>query len=155
MLRALFSQFSCAFKALQAKEQVLMQKLTQAEVKQHQNLQHQYLTLNSLYLNSLHSTAAAEVSATAFAKPDLAAFAEALVDVERLGRLKLPNALDIISKYPLIVQPVSRIISCLPCAQVSVERMFSHLKLVLRENRVQMGTELTDAIVFMRTNKFV
>ena len=107
------------------------------------------------HLNSLHSTAAAEASATASAKSDLIAFAEALVDVERLGRLKLPNVWDIISKYPLIVQPVSRIISCLPCMQVSVERMFSHLKLVLRENRVRMGNELTDAIVFMRTNKSV
>ena len=45
MQRALFHQFSCAFKALQAKEQVLMQKLTQAEVKQHQNMQPQHLTL--------------------------------------------------------------------------------------------------------------
>ena len=36
--RALFGQFSCGFKALQAKEQVLMQKLTQVEVQQHQYL---------------------------------------------------------------------------------------------------------------------
>ena len=43
------------------------------------------------YLNSLHSTAAAEATTTASAKSDLAAFAEALVDAERLGRLKLPN----------------------------------------------------------------
>ena len=107
------------------------------------------------YLNSLHSTAAAEASATASVKSDLTAFAEALVDVERLGRLKLPNVWDVISKYPLIVQPVSRIISCLLCAQVSVERMFSHLKLVLCENSVRMGNELADAIVFMRTNKSV
>ena len=107
------------------------------------------------YLNSLHSTAAAEVSATASAKSDLTAFAETLVDVERLGRLKLPNVWDIISKYPLIVQPVSRIISCLSCTPVSVERMFSDLKLVLRENRARMGNELTDVIVFMRTNKSV
>ena len=107
------------------------------------------------YLNSLHSTAAAEASATASAKSDLTAFGEALVDVERLGRLKLPNVWDIISKYPLIVQLVSRIITCLPCTQVSDERMFSYLKLVLRENRVRMGNKLTDAIVFMRTNKYV
>ena len=107
------------------------------------------------YSNSLHSTAAAEKSATALAKSDLTAFAEALVDVERLGRLKLPNVWDIISKHPFILQPVSRIISCLPCAQVFVERMFSHLKLVLRENRVRMGNELTDAVVFMRTNKYL
>ena len=107
------------------------------------------------YLNFLHSTAAAETSATASAKFDFTAFAEALVDVERLGRLKLPNIWDFIFKYPLIVQPVSQIISCLPCTQVSVERMFSLLKLVLRENEVRMGNELTDAIVFMRTNKSV
>ena len=103
------------------------------------------------YLNFLHSTAAAEASATASAKSNLTAFAEALVDVERLGRLKLPNVWDIFSKYSLIAQPVSRIIGCLLCTQVSVERMFSHLKLVLRKNRVRMGNELTDAI--MRTNK--
>ena len=54
------------------------------------------------YLNFLHSTAAAEVSATASAKSDLTAFTQALVDVERLGRLKLPNAWDIISKYLLL-----------------------------------------------------
>jgi len=91
------------------------------------------------YLNS----AAAEASATASAKSDVAAFAEALVDVERLGRLKLPNVWDVISKYPPIVQPVLRIISCLPCTQASVERIFSHVKIVLRENRVRMGNEST------------
>ena len=107
------------------------------------------------YLNSLQSTAAAGTSATASAKSDLTAFAQALVDVERLRRLKLPNVWDIISKCPVIVQPVSRIISCLPCTQVSVERMLSHLKPVLHENRVRMGNELTDAIVFMRANKSV
>jgi len=42
-----------------------------------------------------------------------------------------------------IVQPVLRTISCLPCTQASVERMFSHLQLVLRENRVRIGSELT------------
>ena len=107
------------------------------------------------YLNFLHSTAAAETSATASAKFDFTAFAEALVDVERLGRLKLPNIWDFIFKYPLIVQPVSQIISCLPCTLVSIERVFFHLKLVLRENEVRIGNELTNAIVFMRTNKSV
>ena len=63
-------------------------------------------------LQSLHLTAAGEASATTSAKSDRTAFAEAFVDVERLGRLKLLNVWDIISKYPLIVQPVSRIISC-------------------------------------------
>ena len=43
------------------------------------------------YLNYLNSTAAAEASATASAKSDLTGFAEALVDVERLEKLKLPK----------------------------------------------------------------
>ena len=106
-----------------------MQKLTQAEVKQHQ-----YPTLNFLHL-----TAAGEASAAASAKSDPTAFAEALVHIERLGRLKLPNVWDIIFKCPLIVKPVSRIISCLPCTHVSVKRVFSHSKFVLRT--VQMGNE--------------
>ena len=78
------------------------------------------------YLNSLHS-AAAESSTS----PAATAFSDALTEVERLGRLRQPSVWDIISKYPLIVQPVSQVISCLPSTQVSVERMFSHLKLVL------------------------
>ena len=43
------------------------------------------------YLNSLHSTATAEASAPASAKSDVTAFTKALVDVEGLGSLKLPN----------------------------------------------------------------
>ena len=87
------------------------------------------------YLNSLHLPAAAEASA----KSDLTAFAEALVDVEWLGRLKLTNVWDIISKYPVIVQPVSRIVSCLPCTQVSAECRSFHLKLVLGEKQSPNG----------------
>jgi len=98
---------------------------------------------------------AAEALATASAKSDVTAFAEALVDAERLGRLNLPNVWNIISKCRPIVQPALRNISCLSCTQASVDRMFSHLKLVLRETRVRMANELTDAVVFMRTNKFV
>ena len=52
------------------------------------------------HLNSLHSAADDEASTTASAKSDLTVFAEALVDVERLGRLKLLNVWDIMSKYP-------------------------------------------------------
>ena len=95
----------------------------------------------------------AEASAAVSAKSDVTAFAEVLVDVEQLGRLKLPNVSDAISKYPFIVQTVSRIISCLPCTQVSNKHTFSHLKLILHENRVQVGNELT--IVFRWTNKSV
>jgi hypothetical protein len=82
-------------------------------------------------------------------------FEVGLQKVEQLGRLKLPNVWDIISRYPEVVQPVARMVSCLPSTQVSVERMFSHLKLVLRDNRARMGADLADAIIFLRTNKCV
>ena len=147
--RELFSQFSCAFKALQAKEQVLMQKLTQAEVKQHQ-----YLTLMRIWTPYIQQRLLRH-QLRRLQNLDLSAFAEALIDVKRHGRLKLPNVWDIISKYSLIAQLVSRIIRYLPCTQVSIESMFSHLKLVLRENRVRMSNELTDAIVFTWINKSV
>ena len=33
------------------------------------------------------------------------------------------------------------------------DRVFSHLKLLLRENRARIGNDITDAIVFIKTNK--
>ena len=74
-------------------------------------------------------------------------------EVELLGRLKLPR--DITERHPAIVQPVSRVTRGLPSTQVFVERRFSPLKLVLSENRAQMGSDFTDANVFMKTNKVV
>lgn len=109
------------------------------------------------YLDSLQDseTIASSTSSTASQVTASSDFTAALLEVERLGRQKLPNVWDIIKSYPEIVQPVARVVSCLPSTQVSVERMFSHLKLVLRDNRARMGNDLTEAIVFLRTNKCV
>ena len=74
MQRALFSQFSCAFKAFQAKEHVLMQKLTQAKSEAALESPASVSDFDE-YLNYLHSTAATEASATVSAKSDLTAFA--------------------------------------------------------------------------------
>jgi hypothetical protein len=54
-----------------------------------------------------------------------------------------------------MVQHVARLVSCLPTTQVTVERMFSQLKLIMRENRSRMNSDLAEAIVFLRTNKCV
>ena len=72
-----------------------------------------------------------------------------------MGRIKGDNVWDMIDFYPKLVQPIARIVCSLPSTQVSVERLFSHLKLVLRENRASMEAELVDAILFLRTNKCV
>ena len=39
-----------------------------------------------------------------------------------------------------------------PSTQVSVERKFLHLRLVVCESRVRMGNDLIKAIVFLRIN---
>ena len=100
------------------------------------------------YLNSLDGPQAETPSS-------LGTFQNALADIERMGRVKCADVWDMINLYPQIVQPVARVVCALPSTQVSVERVFSHLKLVLRENRSRMGEDLANAIVFLRTNKAV
>ena len=59
------------------------------------------------------------------------------------------------SDYPDEVRKVSSFVSALPTTQVTVERMFSQLKLVMRDNRARMGAKLIEALIFLRTNKCV
>ena len=80
---------------------------------------------------------------------------QALNEIEKLGRLKLGSVWDIIELYPSCVQHGARVVSSLPTTQVSVERMFSHLKLIMRENRARMKGDLADAILFLRMNRRV
>ena len=108
-----------------------------------------------VYLSSLDENIACSNAESADIERITSNFNDALSTVEKLGRIKSSSVWDIISQYPRLVQPVCRVISCLPSTQVSVEQMFSHLKLVLRENRASMGNDVTDAIVFLRTNKLV
>ena len=79
----------------------------------------------------------------------------ALAKCEELGRAKHSKVWDIISPYPDIMKPVAIAVSCLHTTQVSVEIVFSHLKLVLQENHACMGVDLYEAIPFLRTNKLV
>ena len=82
-------------------------------------------------------------------------FDAALTEVEKLGRVKKDNVFEIISQYPPIVHAAANTVSCLPSTQVSVERLFSQLKLVMRDNRSRMAEDLIDAILFLRSNKCI
>ena len=86
MQRAFFNQFSCAFKSTSSERASADAEIDSSEI--------EAASVSNFdeYWNFLHLTAAAEASATVSAKSDLTTFAEALVDVERLGRLKLSNA---------------------------------------------------------------
>ena len=54
----------------------------------------------------------------------------AIKKVEQMGRLKCNNVWEIIKMYPEPIREVARVVSAVPCTQVSVERLFSHLRLV-------------------------
>ena len=60
-----------------------------------------------------------------------------------------------IDKFPENLKKASRVASALPSTQVTVERLFSQLRLVLRDNRANMGARLADALLFLRSNKCV
>ena len=106
------------------------------------------------YLDSLAMTAELTDS-EATVGSSLHKFQSCLADVERLGRAKGSNIWESISLFPDMIQPIARIVCAVPSTQASVERIFSHLKLILRENRARMGADLADAILFLRTNKCV
>ena len=103
------------------------------------------------YLDLLAGSQAAEPRPSSSA----AKLQSCLTEIERLGRVKGSNVFDIINLYPEMIRPVARTVSSLPSTQVSVERIFSHLKLILRENRSRMAADLAEAILFLRTNKCV
>lgn len=55
-------------------------------------------------------------------------------------------------KFPLLSR-IAVIILSVPVTEVTVERMFSHLKVVLSDRRTKMNGDLLEAIIFLRLNK--
>lgn len=55
-------------------------------------------------------------------------------------------------KFPLLSR-IAVIILSVPVTEVTVERMFSHLKVVLSDRRTKMNGNLLEAIIFLRLNK--
>ena len=82
-------------------------------------------------------------------------FEDLLKEIEKLGRQKDKSVWKLILKCPKEVRPAMRLACSLPSTQVSVERSFSQLKLLLRDNRAKMGSDLADALLFLRANKCV
>ena len=102
------------------------------------------------YLNSLAGTTKQSPNT-----PLKILYEAGLQKIEKLGRQKIKNVWEGIDAYPEFLKPACHIVNALPSTQVSFERMFSQLKLLLRENRCRMKTELADAILFLRMNKCV
>lgn len=79
-------------------------------------------------------------------------FTASLAEMEKFDRKSRLNVFEAISVYPDIMQDAARTVSALPPTQVSVERLFSALRLVKTNLRVNLKADITEAILFLRTN---
>jgi hypothetical protein len=79
-------------------------------------------------------------------------FLTTLKEVELFDRSSKLTIQQAISKYPALVQEVAAILTGLPTTQVSVERLFSGLKIVKSDLRASLKADVIDAILFLRTN---
>ena len=52
----------------------------------------------------------------------------------------------------MIIQRVAFTVSALPNPQVLVEQIFSYFKRILWENHANLSAELTEVILFIKTN---
>ena len=69
-------------------------------------------------------------------------FSNALIEVEKIDRSSKLSAIEAIPKYPEIVQNVAYTVSALPPTQVSVERLFSALRIIHSDLCAVMGFSL-------------
>lgn len=77
-------------------------------------------------------------------------FFAALEEVEKYDRSSQLNVQEAIDVYPEIVENAARIVTALPPTQVSVERLFSALKIIKSDLRASLKDDLIEAILFLR-----
>ena len=82
----------------------------------------------------------------------LESFEKALVKMEKINRSSKLTVLQAIEHYPQIVQKVAYTVPALPPTQVSVERLFSALRLTRSDLRASMKEDLIEAILFLRSS---
>ena len=80
------------------------------------------------------------------------AFLTALEKIEDFDRSNKLDVMKAIPKFPEVVQAVAYTVTALPTTHVSVERLFSALRIVKSHLRSRMGNDLRDSILFFRTN---
>lgn len=78
-------------------------------------------------------------------------FLEGLKEIEKYDRLSKLNVEDAIAIYPEIIRNAARSVTAMPPTQVSVERLFSTLKIIKTDLRSSMKDDLAEAILILRT----
>jgi len=79
-------------------------------------------------------------------------FNNALTVMENVDRSPKVPVTDAISRYPSILQKVAYTVTALPSTQVSVERLYSALRIIRSDLRTSMKEDLLEAILFLRMN---
>ena len=79
-------------------------------------------------------------------------FNNALTDMENIDRSSKVTVMGAILRYPGILQKVAYTVTALPSTQVSVEKLFSALRIIRSDLRTSMKEDLLEAILFLRTN---
>ena len=72
--------------------------------------------------------------------------------IKQLGRLKGTDIWGVISSYPNEIRNECFDISALPVTQVSVERLFSAMRILLSDLRSRLKSDIVDAILFLKNN---
>ena len=80
------------------------------------------------------------------------AFYTALTKVETFDRSSKLTVDKTIPLYPNIVQEAAIAVTALPPSQVSVERLFSALRIIKTDLRRRFKEDLVNSILFLRTN---
>ena len=70
----------------------------------------------------------------------------------KADRKELKKLKDPIEAYPTVIKEVSRILRAMPPTQVSVERLFSALKLQKSDLQNQIKADVLDALLLLKAN---
>ena len=71
--------------------------------------------------------------------------------MEKYNRSSKLTITEVLPLYPEIIRNVARTITAMPPTQVSVERLFSALRIIKSDLRASMKEDLTEAVLFLRT----
>ena len=78
-------------------------------------------------------------------------FFNGLKEMDKYDRSTKLSVKEVLPLYPDAVCEMGRIVTATPPTQVSVERLFSGLKIVKSDLRASMKEDLAEAILFLRT----
>ena len=75
-----------------------------------------------------------------------------ILSTDRSRIKKVKDLFEAINSYPEDLQDVSRLLATMPVTQVSVERLFSALKILKSDLRNKLKDDIIDDVLLLRAN---